>query len=138
MKLSKLLLLFSADVRTFLQWEEWIEGAGNVLYWLLLTAAGNRSLGEEYVRIAPVDLRSKSLLLRRPSKRLIFALLSGLLPVFVKKGSWETLDSINSVQFYWNGNFPTLLHRIFSIRYVRHKNSKWFKAQRDSCMSACV
>ena len=109
------------DVRTFLKWEEWIEAAGRALYWLLLTGSGSRSLGEEYVRIVPVDVRSRSLFLQKPSKRIIFALLSSLLPIVLKKELSETVDSINSVQFYWNGKFPTLLHWFFSIRYVKER-----------------
>ena len=105
------------DIRTFLQWEAWIEGGASLLYWLLLTGSGNRSLGEEYVRIAPVDLKQKEFLLSVRSKRLLFAALYALL--HLKREASESLQVINAAQFYWNGKFPTLLHRLLSIRYVK-------------------
>lgn len=118
--LFELFYLATVDIRTFLKWEEWIEALGRVLYWLLLTGSGHRSLGEEYIRISPVDMKSRSLFLENVPKRLAFALLSVLLP-FVLKGKHysESVEVLNAVHFYWTGKFPTLLHRLFSIRYVK-------------------
>lgn len=106
-----------ADVRTFLRWEKWIDASASVLYWLLLTGSGHASLGQEYVRVLPVDLEARDFFLKFPLKRLAFTLLSTLLPIALGKHS-STLETLNAVQFYFSGRYPTLLHRLFNIRHV--------------------
>ena len=109
--------------------DDWLPLAVDCFYYTILTGRGHRTLGESYSHLMPVDLQSRSLLLKNKVKRLLWIITTILVPFILKRRVSkdkrrliEILEPINAILFYASGKFPTIINQMLSIRYVS-KNS---------------
>lgn len=108
--------------------EEWVPLAVDLLYYLVQTGRGRRTLGEAYRNLVPVDLDSRDYFLNSKIKRLLWVVATVVLPFTLKKGIkseilkkvLEILEPLNSILFYYSGKYPSIINRLLSIRYVHY------------------
>lgn len=110
--------------------DDWLPLAIDCFYYMSLTGRGNRTLGESYSHLLPVDTQSRSLLLKNKMKRCVWVLVTVLVPFMIKKkgsrevkGIVEVLEPINRILLYGMGKFPTITNQFLSIRYVSQKHN---------------
>ncbi|KAI2805821.1 peroxisome biogenesis factor 10 [Blomia tropicalis] len=129
-------------IRSWIRWHPILINVNKLLYYLLTTANGNQTLGEEYCHLIQIG-NNQSI----PSgiRRFILALLNGLKQSTLGEkfitlirnrcGVQYQLSNVYSIGdlqrdlvhlfsllnltiFFLNGTFPDLLKRILSIRYL--------------------
>lgn len=107
--------------------DDWLPLAIDCFFYTVLTGRGHRTLGESYSHLLPVDVQSRSHLLKNKVKRILWVLMTILVPFAIKKaGNRETervmeiLEPINRILLYGMGKFPTIINQTLSIRYVSH------------------
>jgi len=122
------------DVGVYLKFEEWLPVVVDLLYYTLQTGRGRLTLGEAYSNLVPVDLDSRDYFLNNRIKRILWVVMTVLVPFTVKKGIksemlkriLEILEPLNSIFFYYSGKYPSIINRFLSIRYVRRLVFKIF------------
>jgi hypothetical protein len=115
------------DVGVYLKIEEWLPLIVDLIYYSLQTGRGRRTLGEAYSNLVPVDLDSRDYFLKSKIKRILWVVMTVLVPFTLKKGIKSDLikrilvlfDPLNSIFFYYSGKYPSIVNRLLSIRYVR-------------------
>lgn len=109
--------------------DDWLPLAVDCFYYAVLTGRGHRTLGESYSHLLPVDVQSRTHLLKDRVKRVAWVLMTILVPFAIKKsgggnrdreiaGLMEVLEPINRILLYGMGKFPSVLNQSLSIRYV--------------------
>lgn len=108
--------------------EEWLPLIVDLLYYMIQTGRGRRTLGEAYSNLVPVDLSSRDYFLKDKVKRILWILATVVIPFTVKKGTrsqflkkiLEIAEPLNLILFYYSGKYPSIINRFLSIRYVKN------------------
>ena len=122
----KLVLLDHLSVSWYFKAEEWLPLLVDLIYYGVQTGRGQRTLGEAYSRIAPVDTRSRRFFLESKQKRILWLISTVIFPFLLRKKvkspkllkAFDLLSSLNSVFFYYTGRFPSISNLLLQKRYV--------------------
>ena len=111
--------------------DDWLPLVVDLFYYTIFTGNGNRTLGESYSHLMPVDLTSRRLLLKNKLKRILWVIATILVPFAIKKRAGkegrnviELMVPVNSILFYASGKFPNIVNNLLSIRYVSSRKSE--------------
>ena len=110
--------------------DDWLPLAVDCFYYAVLTGQGQRTLGESYSHLMPVDLESRGLLLKNKIKRMVWVLATVILPFLLRKNAnrdmralVDILEPLNRILLYATGKYSTIINRTLSIRYVNIENA---------------
>lgn len=124
-------------IRYWIKWQKTINHFNTFIYYLLTTAAGKQSLGEEYCHIIQIFDKTIPTFFRRFLLSLGYAFSFKLVKFFEKliikfgvihgdedninqhiKCILELIARINRSIFFLNGIYPDIFKRLFSIQYL--------------------
>lgn len=122
--------------------EEWLPLLVDLFYYTALTGFGQRTLGEAYSSLVPVDTVQRKLFLKMRTGRVVWVILGVVLPYALKRTFkltgqvrlaklMELLNELKTVLFYFSGKFPSFTNKFLSIRYVSQQRLR-------TCCFICV